>query len=106
MPFGLMKTNNQMTYLGTESVGNRKVEKIGINSQLSIEPKPGSQFDISVDDQNITGMVQFDNASGNVHGTTMTQKMVMKIDAGGQTLQQAMTQTVSLKLKPGAEPTR
>jgi hypothetical protein len=106
MPFGVMKSNNQMTYLGPESSGSKKFEKIGIASQVTLEPKADSPLEINISKQNISGTVQFDNAAGYVEGTTMQQEMVMEINAGGQKLEQVVNQTMYLKRKAAAESSR
>jgi len=99
MPFGVLKTNNQMTYVGPARTGNVPLENIRMTSSVRVETAPDSPLGIELKEQATSGTIQFDNAAGHVHGSTVTQKMVMTVKADGQSMQQNVTQTRRLQIK-------
>ncbi len=102
MPFGLLKNDNEMTYLGTDETSPRALEKIQLKSNTVMEANPNSPVKVELKEQDTSGTIDFDNTAGRIHGSAVTQKMVMSINAGGQSMEQTVTQTMRLRLKPDA----
>lgn len=106
MPFGKLKSDNKMTYMGTDESSKPALEKIHLTSKTTMEPKPGSPINVDLKEQETAGTINFDNAAGRINGSAVKQKMVMSINAGGQAMEQTVTQTMRLRLKPNVKQTR
>ena len=82
--------------------GRVKVEEVLMKPKLTLEPDPNSPLKISLKAQDAKGKAYFDPAAGRLLETGMTQTMEMEINAMGQTIEQKIEQTVSMKLRENA----
>jgi hypothetical protein len=94
MPFGQMKLNMTFTYLGTEVRNGGTVEKIGATPTISLVANPNSPIKLTIADSEVTSLLYFDNAAGQLieSNLEMTLKMVIN-DTIKQTISQKMSMT-------------
>ena len=98
LPFGTMRTNMAFTYQGPETREGKKFEKIGLKAELGIEPNPGGMIQLAIKSQDMKGTIYFDNVAGRMSSSEIKQNTVMEITVMGQTIEQAMEQTITVKL--------
>lgn len=103
VPFGQMSSTNTMTYLGAVKDKGSALDKIGVKTDIELVPNPESKIDVAITDQQVDGLIHFDNAQGHIHSSTIKQSMVMQIKAQNQTFDQNIKQTVAMRLKPKVE---
>jgi hypothetical protein len=104
MPFGTMKTTMALTYQGPETREGNRFEKIGVKTDLQIEPAAGGAIQLKVKSNDMKGTIYFDNKAGRMTDSEIKGKTVMEITAMGQTIEQVMDQTVTVKL--ASQPTK
>jgi len=99
-PLGEMRMLTSFQYLGTEKVDGRDLDKIGMDMTMNLaqpEKKEGEAAPmpkISIAEQKAQGAFYFDSQAGRMANSEMKMHMVMKIDLGGQQLEQAIDQDV------------
>jgi hypothetical protein len=98
---GTMVIATSSTYAGPDSRDGTKIEKIELKMNQTIEPAPGGMFEIKITSQDSKGAAYFDNAAGRLLAQEMNQKMKMQIDVMGNTIEQEVDTTISIKLVPG-----
>jgi hypothetical protein len=94
MPFGTIHAQQTYTYQGTASGGN---EEIGVELKMTMEPKEGSPFKMSLKETDSDGKILFDNEAGRLVKSEITQKMVMEMGVQGQTFDQSVTQKITME---------
>jgi hypothetical protein len=99
MPFGKMSVTTTCTYQGPVTRGGRTLEAIGLKPVVKIEADPKSQATITLKSQDVKGAGYFDNKTGRLVETAMTQNLEMEISADGQTITAKMQQHITLKLQ-------
>ncbi|GAB4137735.1 MAG: hypothetical protein Tsb009_05420 [Planctomycetaceae bacterium] len=95
-PVGTIKVATKYVHNGTV----KGLEKIQLTPKMTMVPNPGSPFNIKLSDQSGGGTVLFDAKAGRIVSSSMKQKMVMVIAAGGQNIEQTVNQTIEMKLQP------
>ena len=98
---GTMKTSMAFTYLGPDTREGKKFEKIGLKAELAIEPTPGGMIQLAIKSQDMKGTIYFDNTAGRMSISLIKQNTVMEVTAGGQTFEQTIEQTITVKLSSG-----
>jgi hypothetical protein len=98
---GTMKIDNRYTYTGPATVDGKKLEKIAIQPKLTMEGDPAGQFKMKTKSQDAKGEIYFDNVSGRIDHTNLTQNMETEISVGGMEMTQKIEQTMSMKLVEG-----
>src|SRR5437868_2952817 len=94
---GKVLTDTKYTYEGQEKRGGKTLEKISGAVKQSIEVDKNSPVTMTVKSQDSKGTVYFDNNTGRLVETTMTQEVNMEIAGDGQTGTQSIKQTVTVK---------
>jgi hypothetical protein len=99
-PLGVMKMNSTYTYGGPEEKDGATLEKIGVKTEITIEPieNAAAQFEIKVKSADMKGTLYFDNKAGRLVVSTMNQKMNMEINAMGNIIESVVDQTITVKL--------
>ncbi len=103
MPFGKMKVDNTNTYEGPTSRDGKQVEQIALKPKMTMEADGNAGFSIKLKSQDAKGTAYFDNKAGRFVETKMNQTMEMEISAMGQTINQKIEQTVTVKLNDKAK---
>ncbi len=98
MPLGRLKGDIQYTYEGQEEKNGKKLEKIALKPNISIEADPKAPVQSKLKSQEGKGYVYFDNASGKLIELDSTQNMEMSIDAGNMNFVQKVEQSTLMKL--------
>lgn len=94
-----MKTKNTYKYEGTEKVDGKELHKFSIKVDMSIEGGPQG-IEVSVKDQDSSGVVYFDAEEGRIVSADSKQKMTLAMDAQGQQIEQEIDGTVKLTVTP------
>ena len=97
-PFGDIKIATAYQHLGLENRNGQSFAKIKVTPKMTLTAKPNAPFKIQLAKQEGSGTVLFDVKAGRVQSSSMKQKMVMEINAGGQNISQTIDQTVEMKL--------
>jgi hypothetical protein len=106
-PLGTMALNSTYTYQGPTTHDGKMVEKIGVDINVDIKPKPDAPFQASLTSQDNKGSFFFDNKGGYLMGSEITQKMKMALKVQGQEVVQDIESTMTMEQsKGGASPTR
>jgi hypothetical protein len=98
MPMGQVKGDIQFTYEGPVEKNGKKLEKIAIKPNISLEPTPGSPFQMTRKSQDGKGYVYFDNQAGRMVEVDSDQLMEMTINANNMNINQKMDQHTVMKL--------
>lgn len=105
-PLGTMTLDKNYTYQGPETKDGKNLERINLATKVDIQLTPANNIEMKVQSQEGQGSFFFDNASGRVAESNVSEKieMVFKIKVADQ--EQEMTQgnetTTTMKLvKPG-----
>src|SRR5207302_1357447 len=93
--FGKMRVDNVNTYQGTVKRDSGQLEQVAMKPKVAIE-SDNPKFTIKA--QDAKGVAYFDNAAGRIVETNMTQTMEIEASLGGQTYNQKVKQTASMKL--------
>lgn len=90
MPGGIggMNINSTYTYKGTEKIEDKSFDLVEIAMEMQFEAPEGSPFKIEITDQDTKGRMHFDSVNGHTRKIDVDQKMVMKVTAGPQTIDQ------------------
>lgn len=97
MPFGIMKVDYTFTYAGTADKGGTELQKITISPTVALEPKDDAPFTLKLKSSKGEGSAYFDNEAGCMAEMHMAQVMEMNVVAQGQTIEQTMKTTTTLK---------
>jgi hypothetical protein len=62
--FGTTVLDTTFTYLGPESKGGSKLEKIGLKIDYKLQPAPKAQIEVKLKDPGAQGTAYFDNQAG------------------------------------------
>ncbi|MCH8828024.1 MAG: hypothetical protein IID45_00445 [Planctomycetes bacterium] len=97
-PFGNIKVATAYKYLGTTRKGGATLARISVVPKITFTPKLGALIKVDLLKQEGSGTILFDINSGRLVGSSLKQKMVMKLQIGGQSFEQTIDQTVEMKL--------
>jgi hypothetical protein len=100
-PLGKLATQTTYTYAGPEEVDAKTLQRIEMTVSMQFTPpQEQGQAQIAVKDQKADGVLYFDNAAGRVSHSTVNQKMTMEITVAGNTIEQKIDQTTTIRLTP------
>jgi hypothetical protein len=106
-PLGTMVVNNTYTYEGQATENGAKVEKIRVDVKVDIKTPPSAQFQAKIKSQDNRGSFAFDNASGSLKWSEITQKIQMAVSAMNQEALQGDERTVRMeRTEPEASSSR
>ncbi|MCA8986498.1 MAG: hypothetical protein KDA78_02585 [Planctomycetaceae bacterium] len=95
LPFGTMKSVIDYEYAGRTADG---LDRIDATTRISLTPKEGSPFQVTVKGADGQGVYLFDPQRGCVLASGLKQQMLLELSAVGQTLEQTVTTEISMKL--------
>jgi hypothetical protein len=98
-PFGKSSTENTYTYEGKTVRDVVTAERITVRPAIKIDPDPKAKFKIEVKDIKGSGEVFFDNKTGRVIESSISQRMEVQLSAAGLILTKVIEQTTTLRLK-------
>lgn len=99
LPFGKMSGDMKLTYQGTEKVGDKTFQKIGCVTKVAFAEDEKAQLTMKLTSQKADGHFLFDNDQGRLQESAVNQTMEMTVGFLGQTIDQNLTQKVSVKLR-------
>jgi hypothetical protein len=99
MPFGKMKVDNTSTYEGPASRDGKQVEQIALKPKMTMEADGNAGLSAKLKSQDAKGTAYFDNKAGRLVESKMNQTMEMEFSVGGQTINQKVEGTMTVKLK-------
>ena len=89
-PMGKMVYDVKYTYLATETVAGANLDKIGVETNVSLEPSPESPFDVKIKNQKSEGTALFDNKAGRLHSFDEVVKMDLEVSVAGNSMVQSL----------------
>ena len=95
LPFGKMNSTIVFTYAGRTKDG---LDRINATTKISLEPKPGSPFQVQMKASDGEGVYLFDTRRGCILASGLKQTMNLEISAIGQKLEQTVTTDISMRL--------
>jgi len=99
--FGKLNSEIKYTYEGQEPMGDRKVEKIAMIPQITIEPAMDAKLKIALKKSEGKGSIQFDNKAGVTLEQTLEMTMQLEVEVGGMMFTQNIVQNTTVRLKDG-----
>lgn len=104
---GKLATETTYTYAGPEEVDGKTLQRIDLEVAMKITPPDEqAQAQLTVKSQEAGGALFFDNDAGRVSHSKVSQKMVMQIAVAGNTIEQNIDQTTTVRLLPVEEERR
>lgn len=100
LPFGTMTSTIQLTYAGLTKEG---LHRINATSKISLTPKEGNPFQVTMRAADGRGIYLFDADRGCIYASALKQTMDLEMTAAGQTLQQKVVTDITMRL---VEPNR
>ncbi len=98
--FGAVELDADYTYQGMAEHNGKQMAKLGIKGTMNMAKDPmEQQVKLGIKDSDITGTAWFDVEAGRLADTSLQQKMNMTMEAGGQTLEPAITTDMKLQIK-------
>jgi hypothetical protein len=98
-PLGKMNVTNAYKFDGQVTRDGKKLEAISVTPTMKFEPDPNAQFTLKLKTEDSKGTNYFDNAIGRLVEVAVTSNMDMEISIAGQTINQKLQQTVTMKLQ-------
>ena len=95
LPFGTMKSTILLTYAGVTKEGLHRIDAV---SKISLTPRSGAAFDVTMKAADGRGVYLFDADRGCVYASALKQAMDLELSAAGQTLQQHVVTDITLRL--------
>jgi len=95
LPFGAMKSNVVLTYAGRTPEG---LHRIDARSKISLEPKDGTPFQVTLKSADGQGVYLFDESRGCVYASALKQEMDLEMSALGQTIEQNVVTDITMRL--------
>jgi hypothetical protein len=95
---GRMKGDLRLTYEGTVEKDGKKLEKIAVKPNVTLEPAANAKVQMKLNNQDGKGYVYFDNDAGRMAEVTMHQVMDMAMEAANQAINMKMDQNLMMKL--------
>ncbi len=103
--FGQQVVRTTYRYEGEEQVDNRKLDRIGIQVVMQIEPDAAAApAAMKVIEQDSSGALFFNGTEGRVESSRITQSMRMQIQVAGQAMQQQIETRTRLHVTPVEDP--
>jgi hypothetical protein len=99
MPFGKMKVDNTSTYEGHTTRDGKQVEQIALKPKMTMEADGNAGLSAKLKSQDAKGTAYFDNKAGRLVESKMNQTLEMEFSVGGQTINQKVEGTMTVKLK-------
>jgi hypothetical protein len=99
IPMAKMSVTYLYAYQGPVTRGGKKLEAIGLKAVMKFEADPKSNATITLKSQDTKGTSYFDNKTGRLVETAMTQNFEMDVSADGQMGTVRMQQQITLKLQ-------
>jgi hypothetical protein len=99
MPFGKIKGDIQFTYDEAVEKDGKKLEKIALKPNVTIEAAPNAPLQLKLKSQEGKGYMYFDNVAGKLAEVDSTQIMEMTVEANNMTIQQKIEQKTTMKLR-------
>jgi hypothetical protein len=99
MPMGKITGDIQFTYEGTVEKEGKKLEKIALKPNLTLEAAPNSPFQMKFKGQDGKGYVYFDNEAGRMVEVSSIQNMEMSIEVNNMNILQKIEQNTVMKLR-------
>ncbi len=96
-PFGTMSVNSEMKFVQTDAAGNVVIDVV---PQISVVPSDNAQMRMTLTSSKGRGRVLFNNTTGRVVQSQLELTMQMKVETNGQSFNQVIKQTTSMKLVP------
>jgi hypothetical protein len=98
LPLGQIKGEVQFTYEGPVERDGKKLEKIALKPNVTIEAAPDAPFKMKLKSQEGKGHFFFDNDAGRIVAVDSSQTMEMIIDVNGMQIPQKIEQNTMMKL--------
>ncbi|MFN3161599.1 MAG: DUF6263 family protein [Rubinisphaera brasiliensis] len=95
LPFGTMKSNVILTYAGQTPEG---LHRIDAKSKISLIPKEGTPFQVTLKSADGQGVYLFDESRGCVYASALKQQMDLEMSALGQTIKQNVVTDITMRL--------
>ena len=99
IPTGRIKGDVHFTYEGTVEKDGKKLEKIAIKPDVTLEGAPNAPFKMKLKAQEGKGYVYFDNEAGRMVGMDSNQTMDVTLDVNNMSILQRIEQLTTMKLK-------
>jgi hypothetical protein len=95
-----MIITNTYTYGGTEIVEGRRVHKFSSVGQTELVVDKNAPMKTTIESQESSGTMHFDNEAGYFIGGSTTQKMGLRIEFAGQSIPQSTSIETTIKVSP------
>ena len=99
MPMGRVKGDIQFTYDGQVDKGGKKLEKIDLKPNITLEADPKSPIQFKFKGQEGKGHALFDNDAGRLVEVNQVQTMEMTLEIANMAILQKIEQNISMRLK-------
>ena len=97
-PAGKVGLKRTYTYLGKTQREGKEFDQFDVDLEMKfLQPPNGATIDIV--DQSTKGILYFDREKGRIDSSQIEQNVTMKIGAGGQQIDQVLTQSMTLKVR-------
>jgi hypothetical protein len=94
-------TKAHYTYVGKQTVDGKQLDKIAVKTEVSLTPGADAQVnEVTVDSQENTGEILFDNVAGRLHSAKTNQNLTMTASVAGMELAIKSTATSSMTMTP------
>lgn len=102
-PFGTTVLDKVYSYEGPDQSAAGRVERIGLTTKVTLEPAPDSKMTAKITAQEGRGTFDFDNASGRVTRSHVTEKVQMTVSIMNTDVDQSTDTTTDMKLVPAGQ---
>jgi hypothetical protein len=96
---GIMRISNKYTYEGAAKHGDKMLEKISVQPEISTRSNPDRTFvSFTLKNQETSGTAWFDQAAGRVVEVSLSENTEIDTGGGGQTIKRKAKGTIEMKL--------
>jgi Family of unknown function (DUF6263) len=96
-PFGKQVTKTEYKFVGQQERDGKKLDKIDVTLNAKFEPTADAQTKLKLTSNKAGGEVLWDNTAGRPVESKVDSNMKFEISVGGQSIEQGVTTTVSMK---------
>lgn len=99
-PLGTLKQSHTYTYAGTEEFEGRVLDKITMDTELTLQKSAGAGPRVKLTSQSLTGTFRFDAEAGRFESTTVQQRLSSETPYGDMVIKAKVESTSTLNITP------